>query len=186
MTQCSEGTNYTSTNPTIATVDANGLVTAQSSGTVAVSALNEGALGLLTVQVVLSGDSDGDGIPDDVELANGLNPNNSVDGLEDFDGDGLTNKEELVDIGSDLRNADTDGDGIPDGEEVVAGEDGFVTSPLLADTDGDEIRDGLEIQLGSDPTVLDLLVPAGGLISASRCRRFDSVYPHSLLIFNNL
>ena len=119
MTSSEDGTNYISTNPTIATVDANGLVTAQSSGAVAVSALNQGALGLLTLQVVLAGDSDGDGIPDDVELANGLDPNNPVDGLEDFDGDGLSNKEELVDFGSDPRDPDTDGDGIADGEEVV-------------------------------------------------------------------
>ena len=47
----------------------------------------------------------------------------------------------------------------------MAGDDGFVTNPLLADTDGDEMRDGLEVQFGSDPTVFDLLVPAAALES---------------------
>ena len=152
VSTASRGTNYTTSNGAIATVNSNGLVTAVSSGTVLISAMNEGALGLIQIQVVLSGDSDGDGIPDDVELANGLDPNNPVDALEDFDGDGLTNKEELVDFGTNIQLADTDGDNINDGEEVVEGADGFVTNPLLADTDGDGIRDGLEIATGSNPT----------------------------------
>ena len=122
-------------------------------------------MGVLRVQVVLSGDADGDGIPDDLEISVGLNPNDPIDGIEDLDGDGLTNKEELVDFGTNFQNADSDDDGIDDGEEVVAGEDGFVTNPLLADTDGDEMRDGLEVQFESDPTVFDLLVPAAALES---------------------
>ena len=152
VTAGSTGTDYTTSNPAIATVSPDGLVTAVSSGTALVSAMNEGALGLIQIRVVLTGDSDGDGIPDDVELASGLNPNNPVDALEDFDGDGLTNKEELIDIGTNFQVADTDGDGIADGEEVVAGADGFITNPLLADTDGDGIRDALEVATGSDPT----------------------------------
>src|SRR4029453_17081927 len=68
------------------------------------------------------------------------------------DRDGLTNKQELLDFGTNLRLADTDGDGILDGEEVVAGQDGFITSPLLADTDRDGVRDKLEVDTGSDPT----------------------------------
>jgi len=146
----SAGTNYTSSNSTIATVSPNGLVTAISSGTVLITALNEGALGLLQVQVALSGDSDGDGIPDDQEVALGLNPNDPVDAIEDSDQDGLTNAQEIA-IGTEIFVADTDGDGILDGIEV-AGSNGFVTNPLLADTDGDGIRDGLEVATGSDPT----------------------------------
>jgi hypothetical protein len=148
----SAGTVYTVSNPAVATVSADGLVTAVGSGTVFLSAINEGALGILQLRVVLTGDSDGDGIPDDVELAHGLNPNDPTDGMEDADGDGLSNYQELVVYGTDPRNPDTDGDGISDGEEVIAGKDGFVTDPLKADTDGDGIPDGVEVATGSNPT----------------------------------
>ena len=39
-------------------------------------------------------DSDGDGIPDRVEIALGLNPNDPADALGDMDGDGFSNLEE--------------------------------------------------------------------------------------------
>lgn len=151
VTPASTGTNYTTSNAAIASVSADGVITAISSGTALISAMNEGAVAIIRVRVAVTGDSDGDGIPDDVELANGLNPNDPIDGLEDFDGDGLTNKQELVDYGTDPRNPDTDGDGIKDGDEVN-GKAGYVTDPALFDTDGDGISDGLEIATGSDPT----------------------------------
>lgn len=148
VTAASAGTSYTNSNPKVATVSPNGSVTAVSSGTVIISALNEGALGLIRIQVTLSGgDSDGDGIPDDIETANGLNPNDPTDGFADFDSDGLTNKQELVDYGTNPRVADSDGDGLSDGDEVLK----FGTNPALADTDGDGVNDGREVQCGSDP-----------------------------------
>lgn len=145
------GTSYTSSNPAVATVSPTGLVTGVTSGSVLMSAVKDGALGLFQIAVRLTGDSDGDGIPDDLEIANGLDPNDPNDGLADFDADGLTNFQELVELGTGLRDPDSDDDGILDGEEAVAGADGFVTNPLRADTDGDGIRDALEINVGTDP-----------------------------------
>ncbi|MFY9823636.1 MAG: carboxypeptidase regulatory-like domain-containing protein [Thermoanaerobaculia bacterium] len=140
------GTSYRSTNAAVASVDANGMVTAHSSGIFLISALNEGALAVRQFQVVLSGDSDGDGLPDDWEVAHGLDPNNPLDALADPDQDGLTNRDEYAQ-GTDPRNPDTDGDGLLDGREVNE----LHTNPLLADTDGDGFGDGLEVQTGSNP-----------------------------------
>ena len=44
-------------------------------------------------------DDDGDGIPDDAELANGLSPIHAADALEDADGDGRTNLDEYLACG---------------------------------------------------------------------------------------
>lgn len=59
-------------------------------------------------------DSDGDTIPDDIELSFGLDPNDASDAGLDLDGDGLSNAEEYV-LGTILNNPDSDGDTIPDG-----------------------------------------------------------------------
>lgn len=54
-------------------------------------------------------DSDGDGLPDEWEIANGLNPTDAADASLDSDGDGLTNLQEYLsgtdpnDAGSRLR-----------------------------------------------------------------------------------
>ena len=134
VTDAVTGTDYRISNSAIATVDGAGLVTAVSPGTVLVSALNDGALGVIQIQVTGApgGDSDGDGIPDDVEISFGLNPNDPADALLDLDSDGLTNLAEF-NLGTILDNPDSDGDGIQDGEETIAGTDGFITNPLLAD-----------------------------------------------------
>lgn len=147
ITVNSTGTNYTTSNPVIATVSANGLVTAMASGTVVIQATNDGAAAMVSVNVVLSGvDTDGDGIPDDAEIRLGLDPKNPVDAKEDYDRDGLTNLQDYL-LGTDIRNPDTDGDGLSDGDESNK----YKTNALLADTDKDLIPDGVEIQNATNP-----------------------------------
>lgn len=178
VSAASAGTVYTITDPRVATVSSQGLVTAVASGRVLVTALHEAILGAVLIDVSVSGDSDGDGLADDLELANGLNPNDPIDALEDLDGDGLTNRQELIEFGTGVRTADSDGDGILDGEEVAAGADGFATNPLLADTDGDGLRDRLEVTTGSDPTD-----PAS--YNLARALKFLEIVPSSFVITYN-
>ncbi|HEX6397418.1 MAG TPA: Ig-like domain-containing protein, partial [Steroidobacteraceae bacterium] len=151
VTKADSGINYTSSNEAVVQVNADGLLIARSSGAAMVVARKDGVTAVINVYVQTSGDSDGDGLPDDYEARNGLDPNDPADASEDQDSDGLSALQGFQ-LGSDPQQGDTDGDGIVDGEEVVPGADGFVTSPILADTDGDGLHDGIEIRVGSDPT----------------------------------
>jgi len=63
-------------------------------------------------------DSDGDGMPDSWEVANGFNPLNSSDAATDADHDGLSNFLEFKE-GTQPNNNDTDGDGIVDGFDAA-------------------------------------------------------------------
>ncbi len=151
VTPSTTGINYASSNSAVVTISPEGIATAIASGNVIITARKDGAVAIASVRVVLAGgDTDGDGIPDDVEISVGLNPNDPIDAFEDQDRDGLTALEEY-NLGTKILVPDSDGDGIPDGVEV-SGSNGFITNPLLFDTDGDGIGDGLEIQLGTDPT----------------------------------
>src|ERR1700688_4708941 len=89
------GTGYKSSNAAVATVDADGLVTALASGVVLVSALDEGALAVIRLEVVLSGSTVGDGIPDDWKIAHGLDPHDTYVAMEDPDHDGLSDVVEI-------------------------------------------------------------------------------------------
>jgi len=95
-------------------------------------------------------DSDGDGMQDAYELANGLNPNVD-DRAGDLDNDGLTNFAEFL-AGTLPNNPDTDGDTLKDGVETKTGVWVSVTNtgtdPLKADTDGDGLGDGVESNTG--------------------------------------
>jgi Concanavalin A-like lectin/glucanases superfamily/Bacterial TSP3 repeat len=111
-------------------------------------------------------DSDGDGMPDAYELANGLSTTLD-DTLGDPDADGLSNIAEYT-KGTKPQIADTDADGYKDGAETGTGI--FVsitntgTNPLIKDTDGDGFPDGLENPLlattglgqpGTNPNLAD-------------------------------
>jgi hypothetical protein len=152
LTAATTGTSYNISNPEIATVSSEGVVTAMKSGTVFIQAINEGTSGLISIKVSFSNgiDSDNDGIPDDEEILLGLNPNDPIDASLDLDADGLINLGEYG-VGTNIRNRDTDGDGLLDGEEV-RGTRGVSTNPLFPDTDGDGIKDLTEFNTGSNPT----------------------------------
>ena len=137
-------------------------------------AMNEG-LGILQVLadplvLQLPLDTDGDGMPNDYETANGFNPGNNADAGQDADSDGLTNLQEFL-RGTAPRVGNTDGDGLSDGIEVNTvgtlpteadtDRDGrsdgdevnglIKTNPLDADSDNDGVDDGTEVARGTNP-----------------------------------
>lgn len=104
-----------------------------------------------------SPDSDNDGVNDSVETMIGLDPlsddsdgDGLPDGREDDDGDNLTLLEE-IEYGTYTWTGDSDVDGIMDGDEVYI----YGTDPLNEDTDGDTIEDGDELILGTNPLIPD-------------------------------
>ena len=98
-----------------------------------------------------SKDRDGDGMSNEYETANGLNPDDASDRDTDLDGDGLTNYEEYV-LGTSPGLKDSDKDGLDDGEELNS----FATNPLDADSDDDFLNDYDEIvQFRTNPNLKD-------------------------------
>lgn len=74
-------------------------------------------LGIAQVSATVLDDEDGDGMPNNWEANNGLNPSDPSDAPLDPDGDGLTNLEEYLN-GTDPNDPDTDNGGTNDGDEV--------------------------------------------------------------------
>lgn len=79
-------------------------------------------------------DYDNDGITNKEEKTNGTNPR-----LKDTDGDKLSDNEEINQYKTNPKQSDTDNDGMTDGEEVY-----FKTNPLVKDTDANGLEDGKE------------------------------------------
>lgn len=125
-------------------------------------------------------DSDGDGMPDSLEITFGTDPYDSdtdYDGLtdweevnwlnynplaedtdgngildcdEDADGDGISNADESS-YGTNMIVKDTDHDRLSDYDEAEI----YGTDPANFDTDGDGVDDGTEVAIGSDPLGYD-------------------------------
>ena len=126
-------------------------------------------------------DTDGDGMPDDWEMVNHLNPfsTNGVDGAGgDADGDGLVN---IYEYWSDTNphapdtdqngvldvNEDRDGDGVVNLTEQQLG-----SRPDMVDTDDDGLTDNEERGAGSNPA--DATDPAVSRVRRIR-RRGDRI-----------
>jgi len=106
----------------------------------------------ITVETVRDNDdSDGDGMPNVYEIANGLNPNVN-DAALDLDADGLSNLTESQ-RGTRANNADTDGDRLRDGVEsgtgIFASATNTGTHPLKVDSDNDGLDDFAESGTGT-------------------------------------
>jgi hypothetical protein len=93
-------------------------------------------------------DTDGDGMADAWEIANGLNPLiNDANGDPDLDG--LNNLAEF-NARTNPKKADTDGDLVNDGWEVQNQFDPLDPTDALLDTDGDRVPDMFEVAKGTD------------------------------------
>jgi hypothetical protein len=93
-------------------------------------------------------DTDSDGIPDDWEIAHGLDPN-SDDANDDPDNDGLSNLEEYQN-NTDPKNPDTDGDCYWDGVEVNEGYDPTDSNSTPPDDDDNCLTNAEEMNMDID------------------------------------
>ncbi len=117
--------------------------------TVADKAGNTAETSFTITVLPLDNDKDSDGVPDLIELENGMNPDDATDVNADPDGDGIPSGTEISE-GLNPQSTDTDGDSMPDDWERDNGLDPAKFS-RDEDTDGDGISDLKEFLQGSDP-----------------------------------
>jgi hypothetical protein len=86
-------------------------------------------------------DDDDDGIPDDIEIANGLNPKNSADASLDLDGDGLTNLEEYLQ-GKNISQDDV-APVLTVSDNVTVNSEGVLTAVELIPATASDAKDGV-------------------------------------------
>ncbi|MEM7601666.1 MAG: H-type lectin domain-containing protein, partial [Verrucomicrobiota bacterium] len=72
-------------------------------------------------------------------------PQVSMEEGVDFDADGLTNRDEILNLGTNPKLSDTDGDGLSDSVEVAG-----LSDARRSDTDGDGLGDAWELNHGFD------------------------------------
>lgn len=127
-------------------------------------------------------DSDGDTVPDAIEIPNGDTDGDGTPDYtdEDDDNDGILTISEDADGDGDPTNDDTDGDGIPDYLDPDDDGDGIPTisedangdgDPTNDDTDGDGIPDYLDLQLDFDS---DGYYDSDGILPGGDCNDFDA------------
>jgi Calx-beta domain/Regulator of chromosome condensation (RCC1) repeat/Putative Ig domain/Bacterial TSP3 repeat len=114
------------------------------------------------VKVTVTGagiDSDGDGMADEWEVANGFDPYNPNDAIQDADNDGLPNGWEVIHGLNPFDAADSvsdlDFDGIPNGWEFRYGFNPLDASDATSDGDSDGLSNLNEFLHGTDPRVRD-------------------------------
>ena len=123
---------------------------------------------VVSAYVKTTDDADDDFLPDVWEAQYGLNPadNGAIDPVKqgergDFDGDGLTNREEYL-LGTNPTDSDTDGDGVSDGEEVHARGTNALVANSITDTLVSEVALG-----GFTSSSTAWTLTTGGLIADS-------------------
>jgi len=100
---------------------------------------------------LLEPDSDSDGMPDSFEIT--YFGNNSRDGNDDYDADGVTDYQEYLNETNPIINIDTDSDSMPDDWEINYF--GDLTQNGTDDFDNDGLTDLAEYENGTDPTSTD-------------------------------